>query len=192
MVIESIEQLRENRKHLPLLAIEIRAQRFGFALLCGGDLLDSGVCVFGSDAAAHMRLIRKLAFLLRLYSPGIIIARRTRRAGDESSATARRNLAKICAWLRQRSIPFLILDRQNVADYFGAHDCANKHDIAALVASRFSDLKERVPRRRKPWNPEAYVVIIFDAVATGIAFSDTQVMQTVAPCDQATSPDLCT
>jgi len=154
------------------LALEIRSFKFGYAVLEMNNLLDWGICWFppGEPASA----IDRLAFLLRVYAPAVAVARSTRRADHESSENAAQVLRKVRAELRRRSVPFAVVQRREVRKFFGQAGYVNKHEIAGAVAEQFNELKPRVPRLRKAWDPESGITPVFDAVATGIAFAAYQ------------------
>ena len=109
-------------------------------------------------------------FVLKTYAPSIAIARRVRRAEGRSSENAARLLRKVRRELKGRSVQFVVLARRDVRNFFVQHGCANKNEIAASVADQFEQLKLRIPRSRKPWDPERNMVAVFDAAATVIAF----------------------
>jgi|SRR5579871_896116 len=150
-----------------LLALEIRSRKFGFAVLQGAELLDWGVRSFPGGLVGIEAAIGRLAFILKLYSPSVAIARRTRRVKDRSSMSASRVLRKFRGALKQRSIPLLVLPRRDVHNALG---CRTKQEIFAVVAHRLGQLKSKLPRARKPWEPERNIVAVFDAVATALAF----------------------
>jgi hypothetical protein len=151
-----------------LLALEIRSWKFGYAVLEGTKLVDWGVCRFPAGAVAAA--IRRLAFLLKTYAPTVVIARRTRRAKHRSSQSAVHLIRRIRLELERRSTRFVVLSRGDVRKFFAHGGHLTKAEISTVVADRFDHLKSRLPRSRKPWDPERHVVVVFDAVATAIAF----------------------
>lgn len=156
------------------LALEIRSRKFGFTLLEGKELLDWGVRSFPSGKLGGDAAIKGLSLLLKLYAPSVVIARRTRRVKNESSKQASSILRKIQIELTRRSVRFEVLERRDIMQFYAEHGCRTKQEIAALLAENFRYLKLRVPRRRKAWEPERYILAIFDAFATAVAFSRTQ------------------
>jgi hypothetical protein len=155
-----------------LLALEIRSWKFGYALVEGTSVLDWGVAWFPTGESSVA--IRRLAFLLKIHAPYTVIARRTRRANHESSKSAAQVLRRIGDDLKHRSMRFVVLARRDVRKFFVEQGCRNKHDIAAAVANRFSQLKPRIPRFRRAWDPESGITAVFDAVATAVAFEALQ------------------
>ncbi len=152
------------------LALEIRSWKFGYVVIQGCELLDWGVCRFprGDVTVA----IRKFSFLLTTYVPSIVITKRTRRAKHRSAPKATHLLQAFRRELKAQSIPFAILRRADVRDYFIQQGCTSKDGVARIVAERFDRLKSRIPRSRKPWDPERSMVAVFDAAATAIAFEN--------------------
>ncbi|MBZ5603885.1 MAG: hypothetical protein LAO79_16425 [Acidobacteriia bacterium] len=152
------------------LAIEVRSDRFGFALFQGTALADWGVRLFSGRTAT--RTARKIfQNLLQAHAPSTVVMRDVRRARHASSQKARRILAIIRAELEVLGIPLIVLEPKRVAAYFAGTAKRTKWNIAQLIASLFEELRLRVPENRKPWVREAYFMAMFDAVATGLAWS---------------------
>jgi hypothetical protein len=173
MVIEAAHRLGSDESTFDerVLAVEIRSRKFGFAVLQGTDLLDWGVRGFPAGAQGLEAAIGRLVFLLRLYAPSTVTARRTRRVRDESSKRASRVLRRIRTELKRRSVPFIVIARHDVRKFFAGHGCRTKQQVAAVIADSFGQLKLRLPRLRKPWEPERNIVVVFDALATAVAFN---------------------
>jgi hypothetical protein len=104
----------------------------------------------------------------------MVIARRTRGANHESSKSAAQVLRRIGDDLKRRSMRFVVLARRDVRKFFSEQGCKNKHERAMAVAEIFCQLKPRVPRLRKAWDPESPITTVFDAVATAVVFEAFQ------------------
>jgi hypothetical protein len=159
-----------------LLALEVRARRLAFAVFEGSGLLDWGARSYAAGPLGVESSIEKLRFLLHLYAPPVVIARGTRHAKDRSSEAAAHALRTIKTELKRRSIRLVLVDRHDVRQFFAQYGCRAKHEIAALIANQFPELKWRVPRPRRPWDPEAYAVAVFDAVATALTFNNVSLI----------------
>jgi hypothetical protein len=57
-----------------------------------------------------------------------------------------------------------VLQRQ-VRSLFAQTGATTKYGIAEVIAKRFPELAPHLPRPRKPWNSEAEMMAVFDAVA---------------------------
>lgn len=151
------------------MALEIRSRRFGFAVLDGGELLDWGVRYYPSGLSRIETALKSLAFVLRLYEPSIVVFRRPRAVGDESSRHASHVFAAVRHRLEERLIPYIIARRADVRESLARQGFHTKYDIACALAQRFSQLKGLLPSPRKTWEHERHVMVVFDAIATAIA-----------------------
>ena len=164
------EPFQEDR----LLALEIRPRKFGFVVFEGPTrLLDWGVRSYPSRGAQRRATLEKrICVLLDLYVPSVVVMRWR----DSSSRKARRAILSavqaIRTEARSRSIKLQSLNTREIRCFFAEHGCATKHQIASLLAKWFEELSWKLPPERKAWQGEAYIMLIFDAAATGIAFLD--------------------
>ena len=155
------------------LALEVRSGRFGFAVLQGtSHLLDWGVREYEAGTEGAQAAISKLSALVMLYAPSVVITRRTRRVAHRSSKNAAQTLRRIEVESKRRALRLIVLDRRAVRKCFTGFGCKTKYEVACWLVEKFEELKWRLPRRRKPWDREEYVVPVFDALATVVAFSN--------------------
>ncbi len=75
---------------------------------------------------------------------------------------------------RRTSTKFRIVTTRQVRAHFAPLGLTTKHGIATSIAKQFEELSWKLPQRRKPYQSEAPVMAVFDAVANGIAFFWTQ------------------
>lgn len=168
MVVKPEDRLGKGERKLTL---EIRGQKFAFALIERSQLIEWGTRTFAPGTSGVKAGIAKLAFLLKIYVPSVVIARSARTAKHESSKRALTFLRTIDRELTARAVPFVVLPRAEVDKFFAERGCGNKSEIASLIAERFIEFKTRKPRPRKPWDPEARIAPVFDAIATALVFT---------------------
>jgi hypothetical protein len=155
-----------------LLALEIRASRLGFAVFEGPTkLLDWGVRSFDNDhKTLRSSVSDRISVLLTFYEPLALVMR----GRICNSASHRRTLAKIVSAIRvesrRNSTRFIVLTTRQVRNSFFANGKITKHDVALSVAQQFEELTWKLPRRRKFYQSEAPAMVVFEAVANGIAF----------------------
>ena len=164
------------------LALEIRSRRFGFAVLDGGELLDWGVRYYPSGSLRIEIALKRLAFLLKLYEPSSVIARRPRDIRDESSRHALHLLAAVRRHLESRSVRFSVADRCRVCEYFARQGIHTKYEIASAIAQQFIQLRDLLPRPRKTWEHERALMVVFDAITTAVAVNAQFKTETSEPC----------
>jgi hypothetical protein len=154
-----------------ILALEIRPQRIGFIVINGvARALDWGICTNGKSTSNRSSgVTARIASLLDLYSPAVVVIRR-RRAFRKSCGTIRVTMTEIAADARRRSIPCRLVSDSDVRQFFVARGVTTKHAVASLLAEWFPDLLWKLPPKRQLWQSEFYRAPIFDAAATAVTF----------------------
>jgi hypothetical protein len=158
-----------------ILALEVRSQRVGFIVLQGRDqILDWGIRTYGKqEADAPSACCAKVATLLELYSPAVMVIRRRNPALKQSRGTVRAIAAKLAGEARQRSISCRFMTADEVRRFFARYECTTKDAVASRIAEWFPDLAWKLPPPRKFYDPESYNMAVFDAAATAMAFLGT-------------------
>jgi hypothetical protein len=70
----------------------------------------------------------------------------------------------------EHGIPMHVLEGGEIRHTFRIFEARTKEEIACAIVGIFPELLVRLPLKRKKWQPEAHGMIIFDAIATGIAY----------------------
>jgi hypothetical protein len=154
-------------EHERIIAIDLRSRRFGFAVFEGPKrLLDWGIKNFrhGVDTVRIPANV-KLGRLMDEFLPNAIVLMR-REAETKGRAGMREGLLREA---KKRRIAVRFLSPRQVKSAFDGSN-RNKYAIAAAVIERFPELASRRPGERRIWNPEHYVIKIFDAAALGITY----------------------
>lgn len=155
-----------HQKHERLLVLEVRSRRFGFAVFEGRGLLDWGA---RRDEKAVVAA-RRLEPLAEYYAPTVAVARQIgrtpKRSRDATSATMR----TIRRVLGRHGIEFMVLSRRKVNGFFAKYGCRSKHERAVMIVRQFPSLAPMLPKPKRPWQHESYVMAIFDAIATWMVY----------------------
>lgn len=158
-----------------VLAIDLRPQRFGYAIFDGPKrLLDWGVAEYrpGGDIGAAAAQ-RSTAKLLGIFRPSIMVVRMAHRKTVPNSPGVKPILRAIRRVASMHRVPVLVLTRKDVRHAFHEHHASNKYQIASEIAAMFPELIWRLPPERKIYESEASSMTIFDAVAVGITYWQT-------------------
>lgn len=159
------------RRPLRLLAIDLTAKGFGFALLDARlGLLDWGFSscpaaddvVFLARVSARIDRGRPTALVLENFAP----------IRGREAAVRRQGLAIKLA--EERRIGLCQVSRKIVQGILGP---ATKSEIARCLTDRFPELRHRMPHVRKRWTSEDERMHIFDALAYAVVV--------LAPTDSA-------
>jgi hypothetical protein len=148
------------------LVLEVRSRRFGFVLSEGSSILDWGArrCTDSETAA------RKVRGLLTFYGPGVVVARQMRRTSHQSRSVAIDVLRRIRIEVKQYGTKFILIHPKIVQNCFAGHGCRAKHEIASRLVDHFPMLRGILPKPRRPWTPEPHSTVVFDAMATYVAY----------------------
>ena len=154
-----------------ILALDLRTLRLGFAVLeAPGELLEWGTRRWrpanGTDPAAFIR--RRIASLIKLYEPAIIVVKRASRQGGGRNSKQEGLLDTIMEEARRRSVKVELIARREVRAAFAANGQTTKHAIASHIALLFPELSWKLPPSRKAWSNEPHVMTIFDALSVGL------------------------
>ncbi len=156
-----------------LLALDIRASRFGFAVFESPTrLLDWGVRSFGEQGERLTSAVSdRIGTLLAFHKPSAVVVRNREYHSADQNKRFVAIVALIKAETRRHSTKFCVLTKRQVQKRFSQSGPVTKHDIASRLAEKFDELSWRLPERRKSYQSEAPIMAVFDAVANGIAFS---------------------
>lgn len=155
-----------------ILAIALRSQRLGFAIIEGSvELVHWGMLYYegnqGSNVAAAMR---RTHTLFARFSPSRAAIERSK----PDKAPNPENLQLLYRCIRREAssqpVPVSVLTRIQVRETFRDFGVRSKDDIAALLARMFPELQPRLPPKRKLWKREHFSMPMFDAVALAVAY----------------------
>jgi hypothetical protein len=161
---------RSEESHV--LALEVRHSRIGYALFSGPRrLLDWGINTVPSQCSNRSRWIRqRIALFLRYGSPACIVMKPHRRAKLPGNVSGPPILKAVQSVAEEQGIPLYVLGRDETQYAFRIFKARTKEEIASAIVGIFPELLVRLPRKRTTYQPEAHGMIVFDAIATGLAY----------------------
>jgi hypothetical protein len=157
-----------------ILAIDLRAQLLGFAVLEGPELLlDWGRKPFRSrrlpdDSTA---VCKKVSALITFFAPLVLVLKYTSGRNDRDSLKNRVLVDAIKREAEMQSVELVLLTRKDVHTAFREFGMANKYEIARSISGIFPELAWKLPPNRKTWQPEHHNMAIFDAISLGLAYA---------------------
>lgn len=149
--------------HIRALSLDPTSRGFGFAVLEGANcLIDWGV-VQVRDNKNH-RCLDRIGQLIDRYNPGVLVIEDTTR-GSRRGPRVCQLLHSIEALAARSGRKAKAVAPKQVRLFFSQFGAAAKHEMAERVAKRFPELTPYLPPPRKPWNSEAEMMAVFDAIA---------------------------
>lgn len=155
-----------------VLALEIRTRKLGFAVLEGPTiLLDWGMRSFDRETAEDKcQISDRLSPLLAFHQPLVLVVGVRNYHSPMLNRTFRRSLHTVRSEAKRMSVRLRVLPVDQMRAHFATKGLITKHDIAARLAMQFEELSWKLPRRRKSYHSESRAMLVFDALAIGIAF----------------------
>jgi hypothetical protein len=175
--------MKPDSNEIRIVAVAIRSQRLGFAVLEGSlGLVDWRTVHYQTNSIARINpAMRKMESLLTLSTPSVIVIERSRLLNAQNVA----NVYSIYRFLRReaklRSIPMSVMKRKDVRNTFRHFHARSKDAIAATLAQMFPELLPKLPPKRKIWQGENAIMPLFDAIALAVAFWDHRNSQNLGP-----------
>jgi hypothetical protein len=154
--------------HERVLALEVRPKKYGFVVLEGPDvLLDWGIRSYRNE-----QIVRSGRFdsLLQSYAPHCVVIRLRRHHSQKAAEAVRNAITEISDDMGRHSIKTRFISWTTIRRIFERRGCKNKHQIHSLLAEWFDEISWKLPARRRPWQSERPNTLLFDALATGVAF----------------------
>jgi hypothetical protein len=161
-------------REVRIMAIVLRSQRAGCAVLEGAlGLLDWRIVYFEKNADARVVAAKKkIANLIHLHTPSVIVLCRTRLDQAHNARAVVSVVRAIKHEAAQRLIPVMTVKRAVVRDTFKDFGIRSRAGIAAMLATMFQELAPKLPPTRKIWHGEPAIMPMFDAVALAVAYWD--------------------
>ena len=162
--------MTQNTHRIRILALDVRMQRCGFAVLENQhQLLDWGITHYQArtrDGRAELAT-KRVASLLTLFQPSFVVLKYTsEREGNEGYKPIVNAITREARRYRAEMVLIERKELQIVFRQFGN----TKYKIAGLIAGLFPELGARLPQPRKWYDREPRNMTIFDAVSVGLAY----------------------
>jgi hypothetical protein len=156
-----------------VLALEIRASKVGFAVIeMPGRLLDWGVrSLAGPREQLRSVVADRIATLLAFHRPYAVVVRIRKYHSRDQNRKFGAIVSAARTETRRHSTKFRTITSVQVKAHFALNGEMSKHDIAETLADQFEELSWKLPAHRKPYQTEARAMLIFDALANGVAFT---------------------
>jgi len=153
-----------------VLAIYPTTRGFGFALFEESlSPVDWGVKEV-RQSNKNARCLEKIALLMDLHQPDIVVLEDTTVKGSRRSARIRRLTRAIEHLALSRSIETHRYSRRAIRMCFAQAGAATKYEVAQVIARQIAAYEPLLPPPRKIWMSEDPRMALFDAAALALTF----------------------
>ncbi len=155
-------------KYPRILGIALSTRGLGFALLEGQNILaDWGLKAIDGDK--NNGSIARVREMIEHYEPDVLVLEDTSIKPFRRSTRIRMLTKRIIFRAEKRNVTVLLFPREQVSRTFVPDGHGTKHQIAQIIADKFSDeLGFRLPPKRVPWKSEDARMDMFGAVALAL------------------------
>lgn len=162
----------QNSRDRRVLAIVIRSQRFGFAVIEGSvQLLDWGIVFYPQNNRERVAAATKrVAFLLTQSAPSVVVVERSGSVNVRNPSGLRSMFKAIQREASVNFIPLQVMKRADVRSAFCDFRARSKDEIASVLARMFPELRCKLPPKRRIWDSEHHGMPLFDAVALAVSY----------------------
>lgn len=123
-----------------------------------------------NNPAQHVAASKRVASLLTLYIPSVVVVGQTRLLNVSNGSGVRPILRSIRREASSRLIPVCLMKKTEVGEVFRLIHAESKHEIASMLTQMFPELLWKLPPKRRVWESEHPIMTMFDAVALGFAY----------------------
>jgi hypothetical protein len=154
-----------------IFALDPTTKGFGYAVFeLPFRLVRSGFAHIGGDK--HAGAVARFAQLVEAVRPDAVVLEDAEAPGSRRRPRVRRLVAALVKLARERDLPVSTVARSAVLKCFAPLDGrATKQSIAERLAKDFPELREQLPRPRKPWESEDKRMSVFDALALAVTYA---------------------
>ncbi|MEX0813172.1 MAG: hypothetical protein WD048_13215 [Chitinophagales bacterium] len=145
------------------LAIYASTSGFGYACMDGTKLLDYGVKSLRPRDVK--KALKQIEMLLDYFIPTIILVQTPYGKYSRGGKRTKKLIEDILRQCEENGIEVRQYSRDQIRYIFKQFKATSKYEIAKKIAEWFPELKQKMPTKRKLWQPESYYMGIFDALS---------------------------
>jgi hypothetical protein len=154
------------------IAIDVRAQQFGYAVFEGFDrLLDYGGGQLrpGGQLGAALA-VKRIRNLIQLFAPSTIVLRRPEPRVAKKHPGIHAVVSAIRREASMRLVPHRLIAREEIRAAFHGSKALSKYQIAMVLVEMFPELNRKLPPPRSLGDPEHPRMVVFDAISVGVTY----------------------
>lgn len=144
-----------------MIAVYPNTLGFGYVILNEkGEILDFGVV--SVRPACNDKCLKRIHEIISYYQPKILIVEDHEKSNK--SKRVRKLIKELCDYW-EFSVNVLKYSKDQIRDTFEVFGARNKYEVSKKISEAYPQLKNKLPEKRKTWEPEDYYQGIFDAMA---------------------------
>ena len=144
-----------------IFSIYANTMGFGFVVLSDrGEILDYGVV--SVRPVCNDVCLKRIKEIISYFQPEILIVEDYERS--RKSVRVKNLIKKICEY-KQEGLKIFKYSRAQIRNTFDVFGARNKYEISKKISEIYPQLINKLPEKRRTWEPENYYQGIFDALS---------------------------
>lgn len=158
-----------SQKEICILAIDPYSRGFGFAVFEGPErLIDWGTKEFREER--NSRCLKEVEGLIERNRPDAIVIEDYTAKGSRRCPRVRELLFEIIKLAVRKKVKIKSVSKTKLQNTFYEAGARTKHQIAKVIAKKFSEIELDLPPQRQCYMSEDTKMSVFDAVGWGLTF----------------------
>ena len=164
-------------KQVRILAIALTARGFGYSVMEGQNILESGNK--GVKGNKNLNSVSKVEKLMNLFQPGVLVLQDVNASGCRRAPRIKTLHRQISELAVSRKIKVSLLSGDKLRISLLGDAKGTKHEMADFLAQKYPvELAGKLPPKRRAWENEDGRMDMFDAVGLAVVFGMKKANQT--------------
>jgi hypothetical protein len=156
-------------KQVRILAIALSARGFGYSVMEGKVILESGNK--GVKGNKNLHSVSKIEKLMNLFQPSVLVLQDVNAKGSHRAPRIKVLHQQVIGLAENQKCKVALFSGKRLRTALLGDVKGTKHEMAEMLAQKFPvELAAKVPPKRRPWENEDGRMDIFDAVALAVVF----------------------
>ena len=156
-------------KQVRILAIALTARGFGYSVMEGQNILESGNK--GVKGNKNLNSVSKVEKLMNLFQPGVLVLQDVNAKGCHRASRIKTLHQQVIGLAEKRKCKVALLSGKRLRIALLGDVKGTKHEMAEMLAQKFPvELAGKLPPKRRPWENEDGRMDMFDAVGLTVVF----------------------
>jgi hypothetical protein len=156
-------------KQIRILAIALSARGFGYSVMEGANILESG----NKEVKGNKNLnsVSKVEKLMNLFQPSVLVLQDVNAKGCHRAPRIKALHQQVIALAKKQKCKTAVLSGKRLRIALLGDVNGTKHEMAEMLAQKFPvELAHKLPTKRRLWENEVGRMDMFDAVGLAAVF----------------------
>lgn len=157
------------KKNNIVFAVYPNANGFGFVYMENArKLIDFGA--IRVRPLGNKKVMERIKQSINYLRPSIIIVQEAESKSSRTGNRVKNLIRNIVVMAKEANLKVVQFSRDQIRDVFEQFGATTKYEISQVLIKEFTELEDKLPKKRKLWTSEDRNMAIFDALSLGITW----------------------